>query len=537
MNGETFATYLAKHYVARKGFRPGTVPEAEALLQACDLVLTQSDGITFQVVCIVDREKNPQKTFAMPVEALRAIGEKCLKYAGKVSGQQMPATFQVIEVGPGPGSDEDRRRLSALKRNSLFGKVCPFAWRLDTTAGKAWTNAPLGGLFLGKGAMEKLMRGPRLADADLRTPEVAIARERFPALTIALLVVLAAVFGAELHYGIGEWSGALAPTIQTLLALGALYKPLVLAGEWHRLFTSTLLHGDIFHLVLNGVALYMAGMVLESLVGRRWYFTLFALGGLGGSLMSLAINPPTVVSVGASGAIMGLCAAAFVCSFRYPSGTGRMQIQMAMLQVLVPALIPIALTRTGAHIDFGAHLGGALTGLVLGFAMLRTWRPESERPAFLPVATLICVAAVAAFGVSALPVVRDHHSYALDSVLIPSRELPTTNAEAKAKAADLRARFPRDPRARFYLASARLDAQDLPGAERELRAGLAEEEILKTKFNPELEARMRGLLALVLDDQRKTDEAKSVAQPVCGMSAPGFARMRELLVRQGLCDK
>ena len=537
MNEETFASYLAKHYVGRKGFRPGTVPEAEALAQACDIVLTQTDGMTLQVVCIVDRERNPQKTFAMPLDVLLEIGQKCLKFTGQVSGQQMPVTFQIIEVGPGPGSPQDRQRLAALKRKSAFGKVIPIAWRLDTTAGEAWTNAPFGGLLMGKRAMEKLMRGPRLAEADLQAPQRAVGRERFPALTIALLAVLAAVFGAELHYGIGEWSGPLAPSIQTLVALGGLYKPAVLDGEWHRLFTSTLLHGDLLHLVFNGVALYMAGMVLESLVGRRWYFTLFVLGGLGGSLMSLAVNPPTVVSVGASGAIMGLCGAALVCSFRYASGAGRTQIQMAMMQVLIPALIPIATTRTGGHIDFGAHLGGTLTGLVLGFAMLKTWKPDSERPAFLPAATLVSIAAVAAFGLSALPVLRDHHSYTLDAVLIPSRELPASNAEAKAKAPELAKRFPRDPRARLYLATAHIDAKDLPSAERELRAGLSEDEILKTKFKPELEGRMRGLLALVLNDQSKTAEAKSVAEPACNISAPGFAQMRELLVQQRLCDK
>ena len=127
---------LAKHYVGRKGFRPGTVPEAEPLAQACDIVLTQSDGMTMQVVCSVDREKNPQKTFAMPLEALLEIGQRCLKYTGKVSGQQMPVTFQIVEVGPGPGSPADRQRLAALKRKSAFGKVIPIAWRLDTTAGK-----------------------------------------------------------------------------------------------------------------------------------------------------------------------------------------------------------------------------------------------------------------------------------------------------------------------------------------------------------------------------------------------------------------
>lgn len=67
---ETFAAYLAKHYIERKGFRPGTVPEANALSDACDIVLTLFDGMSLQVVCIVDREAHPQKTFAMSRQTL-----------------------------------------------------------------------------------------------------------------------------------------------------------------------------------------------------------------------------------------------------------------------------------------------------------------------------------------------------------------------------------------------------------------------------------------------------------------------------------
>src|ERR1043166_4941481 len=180
MNEDSFASYLAKHYIGRKGFQPGTVPEAEPLAQVCDIVLTQADGMSFQVVCIVDREKNPQKTFAMPLDALLEIGQRCLKYTGKVSGQQMPVTLQIVEVGPGPGSPQDRQRLGALKRKSAFGKVVPIAWRLDTTAGRAWTNAPLGGLHCGEHGEKRdgERRETLTANGELRRLEVLVGEAR-----------------------------------------------------------------------------------------------------------------------------------------------------------------------------------------------------------------------------------------------------------------------------------------------------------------------------------------------------------------------
>jgi rhomboid protease GluP len=534
---QTFAAYLARHYIARKGFTAGTVPEAKALADACDLVLTHADGMSIQIVGIVDTEAHPGRTFGMTRDALAGIATKCLKYCGSVNRTKMPAVIQIMEIGPGSASDEDRRRLGALKRPSLFSKAVLTAWKLDTTAKTAWTNAPFNGFFVRR-PLERLMREPRLADADLRQPEVALARQRFPLVTIALLAVLAAAFACEHRFAIGESSGLLAPSIQTLVALGALNKTLVLqSGEWYRLLSAALLHADLIHLAMNGLCLYLAGTVLESLIGRRWFFSLFVIGALGGSLLSLALNAPSVVSVGASGAIMGLLAAAFVCSFRYPPGALRTQIQMTSLQVLIPSLIPLAVSRTGQQVDFAGHLGGALAGAAAGLAMLKTWRSDSAVPGFTPLATAISIAGLAAFGLAFVPIAREFPSYTLDALLIPDDQLPKSNAEAKAKSADLSARYPRDPRAHLWQAITLLDRKDPAAAEIELRAGLAEERILKTRLKPELEARMRGMLALILFDRNQSAEAKAAAQPACGMTADSFAALRELLLKAHLCEK
>jgi rhomboid protease GluP len=534
--GETFAVYLAKYYSGSKGFSVGTVPEAAALTEACDIVLTLMNGMTMKVICIVDRETHPQKTFGLSSEALNQIGRQCLKYSGTVSGTQMPVTFQIMEVEAGPVTEDDRLRLGALKRESLSSKVVLTSWKLDTTSGTVWTNAQYG--FLVRRPVERLLREPRVADADLLQPEVALASERFPLLTVALIVVLAAVFGCELFYGVGPQSGLLAPSIQTLVALGGLNKPLVLqSGEWYRIFSSTLLHADIVHLALNGFCLYLAGVMLESFVGRRWFFALFVVGGVCGSLLSLAANPDSVVSVGASGAIMGLLAAALVCSFRYPSGVQRTQIQMTTLQILIPSLLPLAVSRTGQHIDFAGHLGGALSGALVGLVMLKTWSPSRPRPAFLPLAAALCVAGALALALSFLPLIRDYHTYTLDAFLIPDEQLPDSGAEVEAKAAELVARYPRDPRSWMYQAGMLIDRNDLPGAERALRKGLVEREILTTRFKPELEARMKGMLALVLNDSNRRVEAKPFAQPACGTTTEALEPIRELLLKAQLCEK
>ena len=143
-----------------------------------------------------------------------------------------------------------------------------------------------------------------------------------PVLIWALLGVLAAVFTVELLFGVDHGGSAFEPSVGTLIALGGLNGTLVLHdGEWYRLFSAPLLHGGMVHLGMNGLALLISGGLLERLVGRAWLLALFAIGALGGSLMSLAINPPTLVSVGASGAIMGLLAAGLVLSLPASPGS------------------------------------------------------------------------------------------------------------------------------------------------------------------------------------------------------------------------
>src|SRR5204862_8180978 len=101
-----------------------------------------------------------------------------------------------------------------------------------------------------------------------------------PLATLALLARLALAFVGELVFGVRPFTGALSPDIATLVAAGGLFAPAVHEGEWHRFVSAIFLHADLAHLALNGVALFMAGMVLEALLGRAWLLALFVLGGL-----------------------------------------------------------------------------------------------------------------------------------------------------------------------------------------------------------------------------------------------------------------
>ncbi len=376
---DTFATYLARYHVARKGFRYGCVPEAAELAAHCDIVLTRYDGYGLAILCVVDGEARPDAKFGLTVSEAERIGRACLGRTGRIHGQKMPMSIQVFEVGPGWDSPARRLCLQAFRRRV---KTILVATIVDTAALTVWSNMPFRGLLAGRPAIERLLRQPRLAVEDLRPPEpVAIPAPRWPILTGTILAVLIAVFAAEIGSGTEPWTGALEPSIGTLVDFGALNRFLVLEfGQWYRLLSAPFLHADLFHLMLNGLALFLGGRVLETVVGRSWFAAVFGAGAVCGSLVSLAVNPENVVAVGASGAITAVFAALFACAYHFPVGRVRTQLQISAVQVLIPALLPLLPALGGGEVDYGAHFGGALAGAAIGLALLRLWPSTEARP-------------------------------------------------------------------------------------------------------------------------------------------------------------
>lgn len=225
-------------------------------------------------------------------------------------------------------------------------------------------------------AMRAIRSWPELED------EGAIGVHPFgrPWLTYAMIAGLVAVFLEE-HLRATAWQGhGAALNVATLHALGALDRTSVLEqGEWYRVLLAPLLHGSLAHLLANCVSLAMAGRILEQLAGRCWMMAIFILGGFGASMLSMAANGVEIESVGASGAIFALFTAIPILSFRLPEGDARSRVQARTFRILVPLLLPAA---TEMHMDFGAHLGGALVGLAAGAVLLVTWPETSKLPRF-----------------------------------------------------------------------------------------------------------------------------------------------------------
>jgi membrane associated rhomboid family serine protease len=147
-------------------------------------------------------------------------------------------------------------------------------------------------------------------------------------------------------------------------------------GEWYRLLTAAFVHEQPWHLALNMYALWILGRMLEPVLGRWRFVTLYLLSALGGAAASLLA--PGVISYGASGAVFGLMGALFVVLRRF----GR-----DVTAVLVILAINVVFGFVVPGIDWRAHFGGLITGAVLAFAFAHA--PRAHRAL---VSAVVCAA-------------------------------------------------------------------------------------------------------------------------------------------------
>ena len=148
-------------------------------------------------------------------------------------------------------------------------------------------------------------------------------------------------------------------------------QPLAIAldGEWFRLVSSMFLHAGWLHIAFNMYVLYILGSPLERVLGHGRFLTLYMLSGIGGSVASYWFSAVNTLSVGASGAIFGLMAAWIVIGRR---------LDRDVTQIIFLLGINVALGFVIGGIDWRAHLGGAVTGAVVGL-ILTTGRGQEGR--------------------------------------------------------------------------------------------------------------------------------------------------------------
>jgi membrane associated rhomboid family serine protease len=151
-----------------------------------------------------------------------------------------------------------------------------------------------------------------------------------------------------------------------LVDLLQLNKFAVMDGEYWRLLTVALVHGGMFHLLMNMYALWIVGPLAEALYGRALFLAIYLLSALGGSVASYLVLPNP--AVGASGAIFGLFGLVFASTFFHkPLLRAQARAITSQIGVLIVLNLIIGFgIGSFARIDNAAHVGGLLVGGWLG---------------------------------------------------------------------------------------------------------------------------------------------------------------------------
>ncbi len=198
-------------------------------------------------------------------------------------------------------------------------------------------------------------------------------RRRAPA-TSFLLAAIVIGFGIEILTG--AWLDGM-----KLAYLGAVVREWVFAGQYWRLVTAMFLHGDgtvtgdLLHLGLNLFSLYQVGSLYELMFGTRRLVVIYFVSGIVASLTSAVFSGGP--SVGASGAIFGIVGAFFFSVLRSPRWRHEKAARGIIKQLLFWTIANIAIALRVPQIDNAAHIGGLLTGLLLGFVWPHRVPPPS----------------------------------------------------------------------------------------------------------------------------------------------------------------
>lgn len=201
--------------------------------------------------------------------------------------------------------------------------------------------------------------------------------------TYFLVAVNVAVYLWMVHSGV-SWS---LPDREQLLRFGANSTHLVLEGQWYRMFTATFVHIGLLHIATNMWCLWNLGLLGEPLLGPFGLVAVYVLTGVAGNLLSNAVNIASAIAThnasildipgaGASGAVFGIAGILIVLL-----SNRKLPIPWAELKRLRTSVIRFAVINliiggstlvlnSPIRIDNSAHIGGFLSGLALGPALV-----------------------------------------------------------------------------------------------------------------------------------------------------------------------
>ncbi len=171
-----------------------------------------------------------------------------------------------------------------------------------------------------------------------------------------------------------DGAGLIEPNGIVHMKWGSNYTPLTQSGDWWRLITNTFIHFGIIHILMNMYCLFTVGSYLEPMLGKIKYVTAYLCTGVIASIVSLWWHSKEGANAaGASGAVFGMYGLflALLTTNLIPKS-----VRDSLLKSIgIFIFYNLAFGMKGG-VDNAAHVGGLVSGFVMGYLYVISIRKE-----------------------------------------------------------------------------------------------------------------------------------------------------------------
>lgn len=186
-----------------------------------------------------------------------------------------------------------------------------------------------------------------------------ILKGNIPYITVGLILVNVLIFIICEIVGSTE-------DVELMINMGALGHDFIYEDhEYYRFITSMFLHFGFMHLANNMFMLAIVGSQLENAIGHLRFVLIYVISGLGAGIASVVFHmllDESVVAAGASGAIYGVFGAMLIMIIR------NRHDEFMVKRILIVVFL-LVFGSIQEEIDFAAHVGGLVVGMISGFAL------------------------------------------------------------------------------------------------------------------------------------------------------------------------
>ena len=148
---------------------------------------------------------------------------------------------------------------------------------------------------------------------------------------------------------------------------GAMQGYVVADGDYWRLLTAAFLHTSVLHIAFNMYALYLFGPFVERALGTARFIAAYLTMAIFSSVFVYVLSNPGVATIGASGAVFGLFGMALILLLK-----AKQDVRQLLVLLVINAVI-----STQGNISWQGHLGGFISGIILGAAV--AYAPRERR--------------------------------------------------------------------------------------------------------------------------------------------------------------